>query len=283
MTKLHKTLTSLLLTAVLLLSGCSKQEPASVSNSDTNISSDIPDSTSPQSTDFSDSTTTEPESSAYSENSESSSSESRELIIPTEFTEEDRELQKILKELWPAVFDINLMFRGSSAINESIIVKYSDYKSYYCLIPENMKSPNGIFTVPQTYDEMEELLLKYHTERSAEKYMREVNRGELTENPDGTYNLTVYDTDKGRTPFIETDGRMYCNIGVIGGAHGLDCDTAKVIEKTDDLIHFSCVIYLGELDYKNENGLAWNADGFLKYERGGWKLNYHRDTRFAME
>ena len=268
---------ALLLTAVLLLGGCVARESTSTLGDGTSTSSDFSDAG------IASSSNDSPKSTNISENSSSSEDpESAPLIVPTEFTEDDRELQKILKELWPAALNIELMFNGNYNRGNDYVFIISGDKVYYDLIPENTKTSDGMLTIPQTYEEMQELLLKYHTKDTAEKYMRDVNKASMTENPDGTYNVTL-DTDNKGAMFIEIGGRMYCKDSIIAGGFLIDYDTAKMIEKTDDLIHFSCICYRGELDYKNEDGLAWNEDGFLKYERGGWKLHYNSLTRFEMD
>ncbi len=280
MTKLHKTTTALLLSAVILLGGCAEQRPDPAQGADTNIntSSDISDNNSP------DSTETSSESSGSSDNSTSITSESSQLIVPTEFTEDDKELQEILKGLWPAADEINKMFTGVDTVNMIYTFKFSDFEYQYCPIPENMLTqPGGLFTVPQTYAEMEELLLEYFTEQAVEKYMMEVNKGSLTENPNGTFTLKPDNTEKGCTPFIEIGGKMYCRVGAMDSGFNINCETAKVIDKTDDLIRFSFLAYHGDPDYINNPQFSWNEEGLLKYERGGWKLNYHRDYRFALD
>ncbi len=299
MNKLHKKATALLLVAAMLLTGCAEHGnvPAPGSDTNTNTSSDISDSNSSESTDNSSessissdnstSTTSESSSSDTSDSvsePESSSSESSQLIVPTEFTEADRELQEILKGLWPAAEEINKMFAGADTVDMTYTFKFSDFEYQYSLIPENMLTqPGGLFVVPQTYAEMEELLLKYFTEQAVEKYMMEVNKGSLTENPNGTFTVKPDDAEKGCTPFIEISGKMYCRAGAMDIGFSVNCETAKVIDRTDDLIRFSFLAFHGNPDYVNNPELSWNEEGLLKYERGGWKLNYHRDYRFALD
>lgn len=219
---------------------------------------------------------------SQSSNSDSDSSDSS-SFIPTEFT--DEELQDILKELWPAVDELNGMFMGWDAGGTPYTFKYSykyfgSFENQYCLIPEGTRTEtNGLFVIPQTYTELEELLLEYFTAQSADKYMLEVNKGKLIKNADGTFTLEVNDKDNYkaclRTPqLLEIGGKMYCSMSALGERVDLDIEQSKVIEKTDDSIRFSCVLYNGDPD------LSWNAEGLLLYERGGWKLHYHRDSWF---
>ena len=299
MTKLHKITIALFLLLTMLLSGCAEQSREH--GTDTNTSSDISGSDPSESSEDLDSdsnstvlesSNSESESTADSmsdsqntsdSDPENSTSGNKQLVIPTEFTDEDRELQEILKDLLLAYNEIEDMFSGGYMGDMYYTFKFSDYDTYYYPIPEDTRiRPNSLFTVPQTYAGMEELLLKYLTSQSADIYMMWVNTGTMTENPDGTYTVNLDNEEKGPAPFLEIDGKMYYSGGAMG-RNGLDCETAKVIEKTDDTIIFSCIESHGEPDYINEPERSWNIEGMLKYERGGWKLHYNNLTFFEYD
>lgn len=282
MTKLPKTTTALILAAALLLSGCAEQINSPAQGTE-NTFSDSGTSTDSESSASGNESIDEPQSSTDSVSGNSVSGNNQ-LVIPTEYTDEDRELQEILKDLWSASCEIEGMFIGTLYTeNPYYTFKFSDYDKYYYLISVDTRTqPDGLLTVPQTFEGMKALLLEYLTSRSVDHYMMEVNKGTLTENPDGTFTVKPEDEQKGLSTFMEIDGKMYYSGGPMG-RNGLDCETAKVIEKKDDTIIFSCIASYGEPDYINEPERSWNIEGMLKFERGGWKLNYHYITLFEFD
>ncbi len=213
------------------------------------------------------------------------------LKIPITFTEEDRELQEILKGMKAGVEDLNKLFikRADGFVENKYFQNGADAHGYY-LIPENKKTgPNNMFDIPQTRDGLEKLLLEYFSANVVEKFMSEVNKATAVETTKGTF-ITLEDREKGFSKFIEVDGRMCCDAEEYGMNHYMYgtwappyymlCDTAKVKSKTDDTIYFSYISSYSNVldpwtDYKQYEGSFSNIDCSLKFERGGWKLNYY--------
>lgn len=204
-----------------------------------------------------------------------------------EFTKEDLEFQAQLKELVNAAEDIDRMFNGMGHTPGMKFRYYFDgdeehyYEVEFFEIPKDRRTDMGLFAVPQSYDEMEELVTRYFSERAALFYMRYVAKGRLTENADGTYRI---DLIKGsRYPvFIEIDGRMYRATESKGGGLGIDCGTAKIIRKTEKSIDFS---YWGHNYNKPYQGGAAYAErnGSVTIENGVMKLQYFFDQGFIPE
>ncbi len=281
MKKLSNITNSILLSGVLLLSGCSESgnsyTPGTNINSSLGISgSDILDSTS--SLTSSDSIGNS-ESSGSTSNSKSTlkqSSDSNFLNIPTEFTEDDRALQKILADLVAGADEIDRLFVGMNLSENKYVFKLtaneSTYEKTYQLIPDNAKTyPNGLFTIPQSREGMRALLKECFTSNAAEVYMQSVCKGSFMGSLDGSYLVRI---DEGETPwFVEIDGKMYCDDSAMGIGPRINCETAKVISKTDELIKFSFIGYNLNPDYKNAPEYSWNDEGALKFEDGNWKLD----------
>lgn len=214
------------------------------------------------------------------------------LKIPKEFTEEDRELQEILKDIKAGVDDLNKLFIKRTDMNEPYYYFYygSDHHKYY-LIPENRKTdPNKLFAIPQTRAEMEDLLLEYFAAEAAEKLMSEVHKGSMIKTTEGTF-INFDGEEKGFSKFIEVDGKMYVDAETDNSPfvwmhkdppYFMVCETAKVISRTGDTIYFSYISsYSNNIDplteYMTYTESFANVECSLKFERGGWKLNYYYD------
>ncbi|MDE7229015.1 MAG: hypothetical protein K2N56_00915 [Oscillospiraceae bacterium] len=184
--------------------------------------------------------------------------------MPTEFSEEDLELQDILNSLpgeaiapyfW---FDIG---KEANMVLYRFRASDDQPEKSYALMPTNGLSYWGI-EYPHTLEQLEELLLKYYTQEATEEYMARTGKGTMTENADGTYTVMTDGGEQGTLPAcLEIDGNLYFDSS---GCSGLPYwETAKVTEKTSDCIRFS-VFCLDVRPYVNT--------GMVKFERGGWKL-----------
>lgn len=187
-------------------------------------------------------------------------------LMPDEYTEQDLELQKILESLNPGnKAATTLLFNSAPA--------YGD--TYYFILPGNRKlpylkyidvsGPQPLVNHPKSLAELEETLLEFFTEESAQYYMSFVGKGTMTDNGDGTYNVkSVGALDP---VYIEIDGKMFYRTYFPTGGWGKFNYTAKVVEWTDDTITYTYVCALG-----SSFGTEYRT---LKFERGGWKMNYN--------
>lgn len=195
---------------------------------------------------------------------------------------DDMALQSTLKKLTASAGEIDGIFNNMSVIDGTPDIKAGFYEYY--LIPENTKTkPNGLFTVPQSCDEMEELLSKYFAKRAAEFYMSRVGKGRLTKDQNGE---THIEYDNQREPiFLEIDGKMYRSSyawDVETPNLGIDCDTAKITRKTDKSIEFWYMGYDYENWYSGGDEYA-ERNGAIVFEDGAWKLNYFYNAGFIPE
>ncbi len=289
-----------LVSGALLLGGCTESitsAPETSVNSSLGLSSNessesqrISDSTSASLNDtgsekssYNDSESTSNISS--SENSFEQSSNVSVKPVPVEFTEEDRELQEILKTLiYQAAGKVNMWFYSPCPLEMDTPVKITlDGKNalseidFYPITVDYIESTETI-CVPNSVSEFESVLMEYFTKWATEKYMQLVAKGNLVRLPDGQIAIKLDSTLDINPIFIEAGGRMYRNTGDMGGGLAISYETAKVISKTDKTIEFSYLRgYYGDDEHYFRNGetyfdVAWN--GLLKFERGGWKLDY---------
>ena len=195
---------------------------------------------------------------------------------------DDMALQSTLKNLTASAGEIDGIFNNMSIIDGTPDIKAGFY--VYYLIPENTKTdPNGLFTIPQTVDEMEELVSKFFSKRAAEFYMSSVGKGRLTKDQNGETKIEF--EDQQQRMFLEIDGKMYrsnyaWDVQTLN--LGIDCDTAKITRKTDKSIEFSYMGYDYENWYSGGDQYA-ERNGALVYEDGAWKLNYFYNAGFIPE
>lgn len=270
-----------LLTATILLGGCSKNHNNSVPETDTS-SVIVFSSDSLQAESLSDNESSITGSLVQS-NDESI------VLTPVEFTDEDKELQNILSELLNPAEEILSWFVEMALPTPMIYIDFPQYENIpsggFALVPENYfhNGSYSLFEMPTTRDGMREIMLKYFSEEYTENRVGDIVSGTLTENPDGTYSMTV--TDEIDTSleliyekFVEADGRLYQRDGIKIAGINMDYSTAKIVSKTDDTIEFTYLLnsysYKPKPEYKNEPLYSENAfKGVLKYERGGWKFD----------
>ncbi|MDE7229018.1 MAG: IseA DL-endopeptidase inhibitor family protein [Oscillospiraceae bacterium] len=209
--------------------------------------------------------------------------------IDLTLTEEDLELQAILKELVPKAEEIDGMFGYLSPSGDKYTINFGrspdgmmPYENTYYLVSEDMRTGNSMFAVPQSYDEMEKLISEYFSSQAAEDYMQHIGHGTLKEERDGI----LYVTGGGR--FIEMNGNMYFStdldkpyydgINIKYEGMGIDCETAKVTRQTDTIIEFT---YWGRCYHSYDE--YSEKEGILVKENGAWKLRYFYYNCFAPE
>lgn len=193
--------------------------------------------------------------------------------LPTEFTEEELELQDILNELSDAQNIFYWFYSGASYDGvESFEFRLGapgNSIEYYSLMPKDEKASYCDLEYPQSCEELEELLLNYFTQNTVDKYMSRVIKGTMTENSDGTYTIVAdqtYDFYRNAPTFIEIDGNMYLHSIPIGDPGSPIWNTAQITEKTPDSIKFTII--------QHQMGEYYPVDGLIRYERDGWRLNY---------
>lgn len=219
--------------------------------------------------------------------SESSNSEDISNINKVRFTDEDKELQKILEELDKGLSAISAWLTFSypqDSPKHTFVMPNGNRMSFY---PISDGFSIGGLNMPTTYEAMREMVLEYFSEQFADDFMyHNVGTGTMEENPDGTFSVTLDEnSDNDYYKFIAIDGKIYCH-GDSAGGRGLSymrilCPTAKILNKTEDTIEFA---YFNDLNMSKENIIfmqscindvsLYEANtniGVLKYERGGWR------------
>lgn len=306
MKKINNLTRSAFLIAILFLVGCTERGSSSApdagldsslvssENSVSDISSESSSSESTSSTDIS----------VSSSSTESSSEQSSDVsdAVPVEFTDEDRELQKILKEL----NDVFVIFDEwiTSGIPFDYAKKYeflfpeAEFRiSYtYCEMLDNYLDHGMI--VPNNYEDFKKFMLNFLTEEATNLALTDdyvVAKGTVIENSDDVLSIVLDDDCKGNegAKFIEIDGKMYKRIPEGGkglyGIRDLVPESAKAISKTDDTIEFTFLTGIRSNWYEFQNNDLYLSDeklykehaivGVLKYERGGWKRDWDVDLR----
>lgn len=286
MKMLHVTAAAFLLAAAVILCGCTEQRVESTAN--TNSGSDVSGSSSLQNESLPNSvssmratgsTVSVMENSNILENKSETVStlDYSHLNIPTEFTEEDRELQKVLRGLVDSTDELTCCFGNILTDDTSVTYKFifseEIIPNNYYLVPKNFRYREGsTFTVPTTYSEWSEAFHRYFTEEATESWLKNVGVGTLTENSDGTFGVSGVEQP---VNFLELDGKMYC-WEAEGGRKSPDINvkTAKVKSKTEDTITFSYLGYNYIDDYINFPEYSYNSEGVLKLEGDSWKLDF---------
>lgn len=189
---------------------------------------------------------------------------------PTEFTAEDEELQDILNALSPGE-TIQYWFNSTGENRYALHFVFDGLEddenlpAYYYKLPTG-KFDGGKESYPGSYSELQTLLLKYFTQKTADQFMQTADKGTVTSVSDNIYHVK---TEKSLISIddiphvIELDGEMYYMVTQKSGAASTLRDSAQMISRTDDTINYSCLsLYIDYLPYT----------GILKYERGGWKM-----------
>ncbi len=188
-------------------------------------------------------------------------------IMPDEYTEQDLELQKILETLSPGnKVATTLLFNSAPAYGDvyNFVLSGNHKRPYLQYI--DVSGPQPSVKHPKSLAELEETLLEYFTEESAQYYMSLVGKGTMTDNGDGTYNVNV-ENGVFDPVYIEIDGKMFYRTHFPTGGWGKFNYTAKVVEWTDDTITYTYVSAL--------TGAFGTEYRTLKFERGSWKMNYN--------
>lgn len=193
-----------------------------------------------------------------------------EMPDPATYTDDDKELQAILDELEPGRTICEWRFFGARTPDRfDFHIQPGGYDETYFLLPLEEATSAGDIYYPQTIDELEQLLLKYFTRNMVDNsFMSNACKGIMTENPDGTYTVTL-DPECGKyikyPMFLEIDGRMYSLYSMRDLMPDVIWNTAQIIEKTDSFIRFKYI--------ESALGEYYEEEGLIKYERGGWRLN----------
>ncbi len=286
MKKINKLMNFAFIIAICLLGGCAEQgnsyTPGSeLGSSLTSTADDVSDISSESSSlgnsSKSTSSTDISVSPSGTESSEEQSSDVSAVPIPVEFSNEDRELQEILRNMEGIYDTVDFWFRHDEPDDDTakkyLFVfpefkrsSYTDFMpmTYYYEIP-NGYSENGM-VIPQTYNDFKNLLLSFLSEQYLEA-TDQVIKGSMTEitgdsftelddqtsgrlssmieNCDGAFFVTWEKCWDSPVKFIGIDGKMYRHAfnwdRGIEGTWIVDVDTAKVISKTDDTIEFSYI------------------------------------------
>lgn len=220
-----------------------------------------------------------PENSDSSDIISNSSNSQTELV----FTEEDLEFQAILKELVSNAEEIDRMFDVREAVGDEYTFSFTssynglDNKRQYYLIPEDARTANGLFTVPQSRDKMEDLVSRYFSKWAVDFYMENVSLGKMTTNEYGRYHI-----DGVSSNFLEIDGRMYLSPSRSAeyAGLGINPETAKVMHKSDTLIKF--IYWDGDISDIDSDEYYHNY-GTIVRENGEWKLHYFYGYGFVSD
>lgn len=197
-----------------------------------------------------------------------------EMPNPADYTAEDKELQAVLDELSPGLEIAGWDGYGVYGGDEyKFLFPGEDYEQDYTLMPVG-KAKNEKIEYPQTIDELKSLFLEYFTQQCVDGYMTGVCKATMTENPDGTYTVVPED-EKSYRQFVEINGKIYVRTNYVGGSGTPVWSTAQITEKSGDRIKFSYV-HSGLGDY-------YNAEGLIKYERGGWRMSYSSHHGFVLD
>lgn len=199
------------------------------------------------------------------------------INIDYEFTEEDRELQEILRELDPAWSVFAALYNGtpgSGIVNGGVGVltdMYQYKELFYSELSEDLPF--------HTLDEMETELGKYFTKNIVEKYMSLVraSAGKISWEQDwvSTVSLTEHkyidmNNTGGLTDFpiiLELDGKLYrAAAGYLSYSTEIDYSLARVLSRADDEIGF---VYMMPVPAYENSMIA--VRGRLKYDDGVWK------------
>lgn len=280
----------LLLSSTLLLGGCTEQRVSNTTHD--NSSSDISDSNSRQDESISNSISGTESSVSSVESSISEVENSYDIpdgveLVPVEYTDEDRELQKILYDLKEPTEWIFSSIASPICGTEIKRYKFPELGSDVTM-PFGNSGDYFFEEEPATIAGAKKAMLRYFSERKTENYMRSFAVCSVTEDTDGTYIVKFEDgaeqfiTAPGeylRPRYLEIDGQLYGFDGIKITSISIDYETAKIVSKTDDTIEFTYLEepYWADLphpEYRNEPLYSQHANrGILKYERGGWKLD----------
>ena len=302
---------SLLLTAAMLLTGCSEKTnntspPADTSSTTISQPESTPETESTTQHPIIESTQSSTETVSSTENStpESSVQNTSEEAepIPVEFTDEDRELQKILSDLYDPTWEVISWFSSLGIPDYShewhqflrltIIGLPFDWEMEYDRIPDNFRHDGNMFDVPTSKAEMGKFISKYFSKEMTDTLLDRIPVCELVERSENSLIVKfkddpeIYQKEGFQIWFVEVDGRLY--VPFIQGVRGyIEVDTAKVTKKTDDTIAF---IYLESPSYSKEeiiNNASLYSEcvesGTIKLEDGVWKMHSWDDMHFPLK
>ncbi|MCH5195670.1 MAG: hypothetical protein J1F28_03090 [Oscillospiraceae bacterium] len=288
-----KRFTAIILLSALLLTACtgdkltesSDMQSSSTSSANSENSSADSDSTASGGS----SAISGGSSTTTNSSSSESSSDPTEGLTPLSFTDEDLELQEILRGLisggayeaygWFYSFTVRepveqkIRFNGDSRYDDRNAYKYDSYH----IIPENYK--DYTLTFPSTRDEMEKIVGRFFTKQETAEFMKRVAKGTVTGEEDGVLLVTLdSDTEVYMPPYyLEAGGRMY-HINAFGVHQlNLDYNTARVTAKSDGKIEFTFLkddyAYEPNTEFRYEElYYDYAEEGYIVLEDGEWKL-----------
>lgn len=201
------------------------------------------------------------------------------------FSEEDREVQKILSDMMEPANDVYSWTHGPDIDRPAFkfrLPSIDTSMTFTCYPFSASDESEHLLERPDTYSELKEMMLEYFSADQTEHLLLSFVVCSAAENSDGTYTLKKADG----TPIellpglFEVDGKLYQietrGPGEIIKYISIDLDTVKMAYRTDDQIEFM------HLDNEFDNSETLNdmkmysklaRCGILKYERGGWKLD----------
>lgn len=290
MKTIHASAIIILCSLTLLLVGCTERGSSSAPGagidssltSSENSVSDVLSESNISSTDISVSSSST-DISVNSSSRESASEQSSDVsasAIPVEFTDEDREVQKILSDLLEPADEIYSWMRAGRGTDYIVIFSDRDPEDYFYYGIFNGRTER--FELPKTCSEMEKLMLDYFSSDMTEYFMKRFAVYNAVKNSDGTYTLERADGKPVLLPakFVEVNGQLYCDDGISVVGITINPVTVIVTSKTDDTIEFTYLDndWTREVDDStclNDTALysKYALNGTLKYERGGWKLD----------
>lgn len=280
MTTSHLKSAAIALTLALLLGGCSENGNSAPGTgiSEPNYSDETSTTQSESSLSSSESGDSSNDSSDGSESTESSSASSTSSTVEY-LTEDDKAVREILSEILPGAQDIARIFHDvgtDGAKYPKLVQNGVDYDGVYYEVTENSRTqPNGLFSVPQTRAEVESLLRRYFTERTIDRFMKDIHPGKFTTDTNG--DTVVIDTDKypGIAALLEIDGKLYGRSRESSFFDALDdikVEDATVLERSETSIMFHFYA-----DYPR------NRIGVILYENGSWKFDCFGSVGFIPE
>lgn len=280
MTTSHLKSAAIALTLALLLGGCSENGNSAPGTgiSEPNYSDETSTTQSESSLSSSESGDSSNDSSDGSESMESSSASSTSSTVEY-LTEDDKAVREILSEILPCAQEVARIFDdiGTDGARYLELSRNGvDYNgAFYEITDDSRTQPNGLFPMPQTRDEIETLLHRYFTERTIDRFMKDIHPGKFTTDTNG--DTVVIDTDKypGIAALLEIDGKLYGRSRESSFFDALDdikVEDATVLERSETSIMFHFYA-----DYPR------NRIGVILYENGSWKFDCFGSVGFIPE
>lgn len=281
MTTSHLKSAAIALTLALLLGGCSENGNSAPGTgiSEPNYFDETSTTQSESSLSSSESGDSSNDSSEGSESTESSSDGSASSSFEY-LTEDDKAVREILSEILPGAQEIARLFRDVGTDGASYLELSRngiDYNGAFYEVTENSRTqPNGLFPMPQTSGEIEQLLRRYFTERTIDRFMEDIHPGKFTTDLNGyTVVMDIGDKYLGSAALLEIDGKLYGRsreIAAFESIGKIKVEDVNSLERTDTSIMFHF-----------DNDDQWDRIGVILFENGSWKFDYFGRAGFIPE